>query len=123
MLVATALLLPFALWIDQPWNTELEVNAMIAIIALALGPTALATLIILNIVNRQGASFLSQINFLLPLSGVLLARLFLDETLPRRLSENKLTYCGSDILALFYPPFQPKCRPIEQLLPSIGKKI
>lgn len=82
MLVATALLLPFALWIDQPWNTTLELNATAAIIVLALGPTALATLIILNIINRQGASFLSQINFLVPLSGVLMARVFLNETLP-----------------------------------------
>lgn len=82
MLVATALLLPFALWFDQPWNTTLEVNSTASVVALALGPTALATLIILNIIDRQGASFLSQINFLVPLSGVLMARVFLDEMLP-----------------------------------------
>jgi len=82
MLVGTGLLLPFTLWIEQPWNATLEVKSTAAIIALALGPTALATLIILNIIDRQGASFLSQINFLVPLSGVLMARLFLDETLP-----------------------------------------
>jgi len=82
MLVGTALLLPFALWIDQPWNAKLEVTPTAAIIGLALGPTALAMLIILNIIDRQGASFLSQINFLVPLSGVLMARLLLNETLP-----------------------------------------
>jgi len=82
MLVATALLLPFSLWLEQPWNTALEFKSTAAIVALALGPTALATLIILTIIDRQGASFLSQINFLVPLSGVLMARLFLDEMLP-----------------------------------------
>ncbi len=82
LLVATILLLPFAIGIEQPWNATIEANSIVAIIVLALGPTALATLILLSIVARQGASFLSQINFLLPLCGVLMAYLFLDETLP-----------------------------------------
>jgi len=56
--------------------------SMAAIVVLAIGPTALATLIILNIIDRSGASFLSQINFMVPLSGVFLAWLFLDEILP-----------------------------------------
>jgi len=82
MLVATGLLLPFALLLEQPWNTIPNAGTATAIIALALGPTALATLIILNIIDRQGASFLSQINFLVPLSGVIMARIFLQESLP-----------------------------------------
>jgi len=84
MLVGTAFLLPFALWIDQPWTASLDAKSASVVIALALGPTALATWMILTIIDRQGASFLSQINFLVPLSGVLMARIFLDETLPAK---------------------------------------
>jgi len=84
MMVATAILMPFTLWIDQPWHAMPESNAVLAIIALALGPTALATWMILTIIDRQGASFLSQINFLVPLSGVLMAGILLDETLPTK---------------------------------------
>lgn len=82
MLVATCLLLPFALWLEPPWHASPTTSALAAIVALAVGPTALATLIILTIIDRQGASFLSQINFLVPLSGVMMARIFLSESLP-----------------------------------------
>jgi len=82
MLVATALLLPFALLLESPWTVTANSASMAAIVVLAIGPTALATLIILNIIDRSGASFLSQINFMVPISGVFLAWLFLDEVLP-----------------------------------------
>lgn len=82
MLAATCTLLPFALWLEQPWNATPTAAAIGSIVALALGSTALATLLILNIIDRQGASFLSQINFLVPLAGVLMARIFLSESLP-----------------------------------------
>lgn len=82
MLVGTGLLLPFALWLESPWTLSVNVTSMLSVVILAMGPTALATLIILNIIDRSGASFLSQINFMVPLSGVFMAWLFLDEVLP-----------------------------------------
>jgi drug/metabolite transporter (DMT)-like permease len=51
------------------------------VVALALGPTALATWLILVIIDRQGASFLSQINFMVPLFGVFFSAIFLSEVL------------------------------------------
>jgi len=82
MIVSACLLLPFSLWLEQPWNATPSAGAIASIVGLALGSTALATLLILNIIDRQGASFLSQINFLVPLAGVALARIFLGELLP-----------------------------------------
>jgi len=82
MLVATAQLLPFALWLESPWAASPSMVSSMAVLALAIGPTALATLIILNIIDRSGASFLSQINFIVPLFGVFMAWLILDEVLP-----------------------------------------
>lgn len=82
LLVATCMLLPFALLLESPWTQTPTSTALGAIVALAIGPTALATLIILNIIDRSGASFLSQINFIVPLAGIFLAWLFLGEVLP-----------------------------------------
>lgn len=82
MLVATLMLIPFALILEIPLERTPDIVSIGAVVALAIGPTALATLIILNIIDRSGASFLSQINFMVPLSGIFLAWLFLDEVLP-----------------------------------------
>lgn len=82
LLAGTAMILPFALILEQPWQTSPGVSSLLSVFVLALGPTALATWVILVIIDRQGASFLSQINFLVPVFGVLLARVFLGEKLP-----------------------------------------
>ncbi len=82
MLAASVMMMPFSLVIDGPWTLTPSVVSVLSIVALALGPTAFATLLILVIIDRQGASFLSQINFMVPLFGVLFGALFLAERLP-----------------------------------------
>jgi len=82
LLGAAVIMVPLSLYLEQPWQLELHSNAVLAIVALAIGPTAIATWMILIIIGRAGASFLSQINFLVPLFGVLLASVFLHERLP-----------------------------------------
>lgn len=86
MLAATVMLLPLSLYFDQPFlNQSASItwssSALVSMLVLALGPTALATLMILNIIDRQGASFLSQINFMVPLFGVFFGVVFLHESL------------------------------------------
>jgi len=82
LLVATAMLIPVAWWFGRSIDIVLTTQSVLSVLVLAIGPTALAMLVILVIIDRQGASFLSQINFFVPLFGVLLARVFLGETLP-----------------------------------------
>lgn len=55
-----------------------------ALAAAAVFPTAIGTLIIINISKRAGAPFLGQINFLVPIFGVGFAALFLGETIEPR---------------------------------------
>ena len=57
-------------------------NAIIAGIVLGILPTAIGTMLVFKIVARQGASFLSQINFMVPVFGVVWAMIFLGEILP-----------------------------------------
>jgi len=82
LLCASVQLVPLSLLVEQPWTIKPDSSVIWSLIALAIGPTALATLIILVIIDRRGASYLSQINFLVPVFGVLLATVFLHETLP-----------------------------------------
>ena len=54
-------------------------SATTAVIALAILPTAAAQLLVLELLNRQGAGFFGQINLLVPLFGVLWAFAVLGE--------------------------------------------
>lgn len=82
MLASSIMLVPISLLMDQPWTLHPSSSALWSLLALAVGPTAMATVLILVIIARQGASFLSQINFMVPVFGMLFGVLFLSEVLP-----------------------------------------
>ncbi len=82
MLCAAALLVPASLVLDAPWTLAPTGLAWLALITLGLFPTAVANLLLLALVRRQGAGFFSQINFLVPLFGVLWGVAILSERLP-----------------------------------------
>ena len=81
MLTGTVVILPLSLIFESPLAVTPSWQALGALAALAIGPTAIATLLILVIIQRQSASFLSQINFMVPLFGVMFGWLLLDEQL------------------------------------------
>lgn len=80
MLAAVIIFLPLVL-IEQPWLLRPSQAANLSLLALAVGPTALGTLMILVIIDRQGASFFGQINFLIPVFGVIFGVVLLGERL------------------------------------------
>ena len=82
LMSASAMLIIPMLVVDQPWQLQVNAAPVIAIVILAIGPTAFATWLILTIIDRQGASFMSQINFMVPLFGVAMGSIFLHERLP-----------------------------------------
>lgn len=71
MLMATAVVLPFSLWLDPPWRLEPSALSLGSAIWLGLVPTGLATVLYFQIVSRAGATFLSLMNYLIP--GVAIA--------------------------------------------------
>ncbi|MFK8084111.1 MAG: DMT family transporter [Granulosicoccus sp.] len=81
MLIGSTIMLPVSFWFESPSHLSPSWTALCALAVLAVGPTATATLMILVIIKRQGASFLSQINFMVPLFGVMLGWIVLDERL------------------------------------------
>lgn len=82
LLAAFSLTLPLAVWMDYPWHINPSTRSIVSVLALAAGPTALATWLILLIIGRRGASFLSQVNFMVPVFGIAFGVVFLSETLP-----------------------------------------
>ena len=82
MIAAAAMMIPVSLLADQPWTLDVSMTSFAAIIVLGILPTAYATLLMFKLVDRQGASFFSQINFLTPLFGVFLGALILAERPP-----------------------------------------
>lgn len=79
MLVSALLLLPVSMLVDQPWTIAPSARSLAAIVTLGIFQTALGTVILFTIVRRQGASFFSQINFLVPISGVIWGAIVLGE--------------------------------------------
>jgi drug/metabolite transporter (DMT)-like permease len=82
MICGTAMLLPASLLLDAPWTLEPAALDLFALGMLGIFPTGLASIIMLAILRRQGAGFFAQINFLVPLFGVLWGFMILSERPP-----------------------------------------
>lgn len=77
-------LVPVSLATEDWSSVTPHAGSVAAILALAIFPTAIASLVVFNVIARQGAGFFGQINLLVPLSGAFLAVVFLGERLEPR---------------------------------------
>lgn len=82
LLVSVLLLLPLVLYLDAPWTLSISSTSWWMLVLLGVLPTGLGMLMLFAIIERQGAGFLSQINFLVPIFGILWAIALINETLP-----------------------------------------
>ncbi|WP_237402169.1 DMT family transporter [Rhodovulum sulfidophilum] len=79
---ATLLLSPAMLIADRPWTLPMPgAGTCAAVLGLAVLSTALAYLLYFRILARAGATSLSLVTFLIPVSAILLGGLVLDERL------------------------------------------
>ena len=74
--------LPLALAWDRPWELLPSWQSLTALVALATLPTGLGTLVMFGLIKRLGVSFFSQINFIVPVFGVVWGAVLLGETPP-----------------------------------------
>ncbi len=70
VLASASMMLPASFVFDEPTALQPSALSAAAVVGLAFFHTAIATLLMFAIIRRQGASFFSQINFLVPLFGV-----------------------------------------------------
>tara|TARA_B100002052_G_scaffold281705_1_gene291013 strand:- start:905 stop:1798 length:894 start_codon:yes stop_codon:yes gene_type:complete len=70
---------PIAIYFEQPWNLSPRLDSMIALLYLGVFPTGVAWLLRFNILKNNGLIFQSQVAYLIPIFGVILGFLFLNE--------------------------------------------
>ncbi len=65
LIVASLLILPFWWWLAAD-NDQINQSSMLAVIWLGVGPTGIATIVLFAVIDRAGPTFLSTINYLIP---------------------------------------------------------
>jgi len=76
---ATIILTPLVSLIEQPWNSTPRLDSTISVIYLGLVSTGVAWLLRFKILTTNGLIFQSQVSYLIPIFGVILGYIFLDE--------------------------------------------
>ena len=120
LLVSVLLMLPISLYLDAPWTLSISSTSWWMLILLGIFPTGLGMLMLFAIIERQGAGFLSQINFLVPVFGVLWAIALINESLPpNALAALVIILAGVAIARIKFNRQQPdkksKKEPMEQI--------
>lgn len=82
---ATIILLPLAMVIDRPWTHAAPGPVtIVALLALALLSTAFAYVVYFRLLAASGATNVVLVTLLVPVSALLLGRVFLDESVSSR---------------------------------------
>jgi drug/metabolite transporter (DMT)-like permease len=77
----TLVLLPFSLFIEQPWNLSPRLDSTISLLYLGVFSTGIAWLLRFYILKHNGLVFQSQVAYLIPIFGVILGFLILGEVI------------------------------------------
>lgn len=93
---STVIMFPFMLLFDQPWTLAApSLQSIFALLALGLISTAFAYILFFKILDGAGATNLSLVTFLVPVSAIFLGIVFLGEILlPRHLAGLALIIAG-----------------------------
>ncbi len=100
LIVATVIMTPYMVWNDG-WPTFAADQATASVIYLAIVPTALATLMMVTLIRGPGPSFLSLVNYQVPLWSVAFGTVLLGEVLPPSLFAALLLILGGLALSQF----------------------
>lgn len=77
--IGAAISLPIALVVDQPWNLSPSLTSIWAVIWMGIGPTAIATLAFIRLIGSAGPTFMSLVNYCVPVVAVFLGVVILGE--------------------------------------------
>jgi len=83
--IAAVMTLPLAFVLEDPFTARPAPEAILAVVYLGLMPTALATLMLLQVIRSAGPGFLSLVNYQVPVWAVIFGATFLGETPSPRL--------------------------------------
>ena len=77
----TLVLLPITLFIEQPWNLSPRLDSTLSLIYLGIFSTGIAWLLRFYILKHNGLVFQAQVAYLIPIFGVILGFLILNEAI------------------------------------------
>jgi len=79
--MGAALILPAALWIEGVPG-DIRLLPALALVFLGVFPTALATVLLVRIINSAGPTFMTLVNYMVPIWAVVFGALILSEAVP-----------------------------------------
>ena len=77
--IAAVISLPVALVVDQPWRLDPGSTEVSILLWIGIGPTAIATLVHLKLIASAGPTFMSLINYCIPVVALLIGVALLGE--------------------------------------------
>jgi drug/metabolite transporter (DMT)-like permease len=82
---AIIILIPLVSFIEKPWNLNPSVESTISVIYLGVVATGLAWLLRFRILKNNGLIFQSQVSYLIPIFGMILGYIFLNEMITSKI--------------------------------------
>ena len=90
---AIIILFPLVVLIEQPWESIPRTDSLLSVIYLGIVPTGIAWLLRFRILTQNGLIFQSQVSYLIPLFGVILGYIFLEELITIKVLISLLAVC------------------------------
>ena len=90
---AIIILFPLVVLIEHPWQSIPRTDSLISVIYLGIVPTGIAWLLRFRILTQNGLIFQSQVSYLIPLFGVILGYIFLEELITIKVLISLLAVC------------------------------
>ena len=90
---AIIILLPLTFLIEQPFKTIPRIDSLISVIYLGIVPTGIAWLLRFRILTTNGLIFQSQVSYLIPIFGIILGYIFLQEIITTKVLISLIAVC------------------------------
>ena len=90
---ATIILFPFIIFLEQPWESTPRIDSLVSVIYLGIVPTGIAWLLRFRILTQNGLIFQSQVSYLIPIFGVILGFIFLNELITTKVLISLIAVC------------------------------
>lgn len=79
LLLASAMMLPFALVLDRPWTLAPSAASIAAVVWLGIGATGIPTICYFALIGSAGPTFMSLVNYISPCVALLLGVAIMNE--------------------------------------------
>lgn len=84
MIISSLIMVPFWFVTESPLQQNYDLTALVSVVWLGIGPTAIATLILFSLIGTAGPTFISYINYIIPVVAYFTGALILGEALEWR---------------------------------------